>query len=163
MHHEVELGIVIGMQGRAIKEADAMRHIAGYFIGLDFTNRDLQQFNASTGGDWPLAKGANSFAGVSDFVHKSELPDPANIEIELSVNGETRQSSSTSDLIFDIPTIIADISKYQELREGDLIFTGTPSGVAKVQNGDQLTCSLRNGEDSGRSILATLDIRIAQQ
>ena len=129
VHFEVELGIVIGMNGRHIKPENAMSHIAGYFVGVDFTNRALQTVCKDTGADWILAKGADQFGAISDYIHKSAVPDVGNVEVELTINGETRQKSNTSKLIFDVPTMIADISKYQELREGDIIYTGTPEGV----------------------------------
>ena len=88
------------------------------------------------------------------------MTDPRNVEIELKINGETRQKSNTSKLIFDIPTMIADISKYQELREGDVIFTGTPEGVGQVHGGDVLVASIKNGgEDQD---LVTLELRVEQ-
>lgn len=149
------------MQGRNIKPENAFKHVAGYFVGLDFTNRVLQGLNKKSGGDWCLAKGTNQFTAVSEYVHKSAVEDPANIDVQLTINGETRQSSNTKMMIFDIPTMIADISKYQELREGDLIFTGTPEGVGAVKDGDHLVCTIRNGGDS--IDLATLNINVKYQ
>ena len=161
IHHEVEVGIVIGMQGRNIKSENAFKHVAGYFVGLDFTNRILQGVNKKSGADWVLAKGTNQFAAVSEYVHKSAVVDPSNIDVKLTINGETRQSSNTKMMIFDMPTMIADISKYQELREGDIIFTGTPEGVGAVKDGDNLVCTIRNGGDE--IDLATLNIKVAYQ
>ena len=147
VQHELEMGVVIGMRGRNIKPENVMKHIAGYFVGLDFTNRALQQMNRDTGADWCMAKGSNEFAAVSEFIHKSAIKDPSNVEIELTVNGETRQKENTSMMIFDLPTMISDISRFQELREGDLLFTGTPEGVNLIKKGDHLICALRNGAD----------------
>lgn len=96
INHEVEVGIVIGMQGRNIKREHALCHVAGYFIGLDFTNKIKQLDNVKKGCDWALAKGVDGFAGVSDFVHKSALPDPRNIYFELKINGETRTAANTN-------------------------------------------------------------------
>ena len=158
VHHEVELGVVIGMRGRNISPENAHRHIAGYFIGVDFCNRVLQRRNNGDGSDWCMAKGSNKFAAVSEYIHKSAIPDSANVDIELQINGETRQKENTSRMIFDVPTMIADISKYQELREGDLLFTGTPDGVGAVKAGDHVVCCLRNGADEAN--LATLSIRV---
>ena len=114
--------------------------------------------NQSTGSDYVLAKGANSFGAVSDLVHKSSIKDHSNVEIELSVNGETRQHGNTSQLIFDIPTLVSDISKYQELKEGDLIMTGTPEGVGSVFAGDKLSCVMRNGGEKDELIRFEMDI-----
>ena len=112
VHHELEMGIVIGMTGKDIRPENALKHIAGYFVGLDFTNRKLQRLNRDSGADWCMAKGSNEFAAVSEFIHKSAIEDVSNVEIELTVNGETKQKVNTSMMIFDIPTMIADISRF---------------------------------------------------
>ena len=112
VHHELEMGVVIGMRGKDIRPENALKHIAGYFVGLDFTNRRLQQLNKNSGADWCMAKGSNEFAAVSEFIHKSAIEDVSNVEIELTVNGQTRQKVNTSMMIFDIPTMIADISRF---------------------------------------------------
>lgn len=157
IHHEIELGVVIGMRGKSIRRENALKHIAGYFVGVDFTNRVLQRLNKEAGGDWVMAKGSNDFAAVSDFIHKGSVPDVGNVELELQVNGETRQQANTSMMIFDVPSMIEDISRYQELREGDLIFTGTPEGVNSVKAGDKLLCCMRNG---GGDELVRLEVDI---
>ena len=90
IHHEVELGVFIGMSGRHITPENAMKHVAGYFIGIDFTDRTLQSQNRQHGADWCLAKGADSFGAVSECVHKSAIPDPQNIEIGLMINKEMK-------------------------------------------------------------------------
>ena len=158
VHHECELGIVIGMRGKNIRREDALKHISGYFIGIDFTNRATMLMNKSSGADWCMAKGSNNFAAASEFIHKSAVLDVKNVEIELQCNGETRQSANSSMMIFDVPTMIADISRYQELREGDLLFTGTPAGVTIVKPGDSLVCALRNGGESHE--IARLELEI---
>ena len=158
INHEVEVGIVIGMQGRNIKPENALLHVAGYFIGLDFTNKIMQLDNLNKGADWCLAKGSNGFAGVSNFVHKSAVPDYKDICFKLEINGEIRTQGSTDRQVFDVPAIIADISKYQELREGDLIFTGTPNSAA-VKDGDHLVCTMKNCADLTKDIV-TLDIKV---
>lgn len=157
IHHECEMGVVIGMRGKNIRPEDALKHVAGYFVGIDFTNRKQQQQCKNAGADWALAKGSNDFAAVSEFIHKSAIPDLSNAEIELTCNGETWQKVNTSLMIFDVPTMIADLSRYQELREGDIIFTGTPEGVAGVKAGDQLRCSLRN---AGGQDLVNLEVSV---
>ena len=83
VHHEVELGVVIGMRGRNIRPENVHRHIAGYFIGVDFCNRVLQRRNNGDGSDWCMAKGSNQFAAVSEYIHKSAIPDSSNVDIEL--------------------------------------------------------------------------------
>ena len=112
IHHEVEMGVVIGMRGRNIKYENVSKHIAGYFIGIDFTNRTLQRDNCVVKGDWPLAKGSNQYAAVSEFVHKSAVKDIKDVDVELKINGLIRQKSNTKNMIFDVPSMIEDISKY---------------------------------------------------
>ena len=90
IHHEVELGVVIGMRGRNIRPENVDRHIAGYFVGVDFVNRVMQGRNKDDGSDWSMAKGSNQFAAVSEFIHKSAVADNANVEVELKINGEVR-------------------------------------------------------------------------
>ena len=111
-HYEVELGVVIGMRGRNIKPENVQKHISGYFVGLDFTNRSLQSRSKQDQTDWCVAKGADNFGAVSEYIHKSVVRDCQNVELELKINGTTRQKSNTSFMIFDIATMIADISKY---------------------------------------------------
>ena len=97
---------------------------------------------------------------MSEFIHHSAITDCGNVEVELQINGETRQKTNTDKMIFDVPAMIADISKYQELKEGDLLFTGTPEGVGVVKSGDRLVCAIRNGDDLD-SDLVTLVVNIA--
>jgi len=114
--------------------------------------------NSKTGSDWSVAKGSNSFAAVSEFVHKSAILDVNDVDIELFVNGAKKQSSNSSMMIFDVPTMIADISTFQELREGDLIFTGTPQGCTKVNTGDKLLGVLRNGGSTDEVARIEIDV-----
>ena len=111
-------------------------------------NREMQGQNKKDGSDWYLAKGSNQFASVSEYVHKSAVPDCGDVEITLSINGVERQRSNTNLMIFDVPSMIADISKYQSLGKGDLIFTGTPQGVGAVKPGDKVVCTMRNGAET---------------
>ena len=90
VHHEIEMGVVIGMNGRDIKPENALKHIAAYFVGIDFTHRDVQCENKKVGADWAIAKGSNEFTAVSEYIHKSQVPDCGNVEIELLINGESR-------------------------------------------------------------------------
>ena len=121
-----------------------MKHISGYFLGIDFGNRDmLDNCIKPDGSDWTLMKGADSFAAVSDFVDKSEVEAWDNMELELKVNGKLRQSSNTQKMIFGVPKLIADISKYMMLHEGDLIYTGTPEGAGMITDGDEVYAHLK--------------------
>jgi fumarylpyruvate hydrolase len=135
LHHEMELVVALGSGGADISEADAMRHVWGYAAGLDMTRRDLQGEAKKAGRPWDMAKGFDHSAPIGEMV-RAEGVKPG--RIELKVNGETRQSSDVSMLIWSIPETIAYLSKLVRLEAGDLIFTGTPEGVAAVQRGDVL-------------------------
>ena len=124
--YEAELAIVIGKEAASVRAGDAFEHIAGYTIVNDVTARDLQ----SRERQWARAKGLDTFAPCGPWVVTTdEIADPHSLGIELRVNGELRQKSNTSDLIFKIPEVIEFISQDLTLRPGDIISTGTPSGV----------------------------------
>ncbi len=135
LHHEMELVAALGSGGADIDEADAMAHVWGYAAGLDMTRRDLQAEAKKAGRPWDMAKGFDHSAPIGEMVPAGDV-SPG--RIELRVNGELRQSSDVSKLIWSIPETIAYLSKLVRLEAGDLIFTGTPEGVAAVQRGDSL-------------------------
>lgn len=142
LHHEVELGIVIGKPGTMIQEADAMNHVGGYILALDMTARDFQDEAKKKGQPWSLAKGFDTSCPVSDFIEKSKLSSPDNTSLWLKVNGDVKQKGNTSDMIFSLPYLISYISKYFKLEEGDVILTGTPEGVGPVVKGDSIEAGL---------------------
>jgi 2,4-didehydro-3-deoxy-L-rhamnonate hydrolase len=124
--YEAELAIVIGKEATSVRAEDAFEHIAGYTIMNDVTARDLQ----SSERQWARAKGLDTFAPCGPWlVTTEEITDPDSLDLELRVNGELRQKSNTSDLIFKIPQVIEFISQDLTLLPGDIISTGTPSGV----------------------------------
>ncbi|OZI19908.1 hydrolase [Bordetella genomosp. 9] len=125
LDYEVELAIVIGKPGRGIKKADAFKHIFGYTIVNDFTARDLQKLHRQ----WFLGKALDGFCPMGPYVVTNDELDATNLGVKCWVNGELRQNSNTSLLIFDIPTLIETISAGIELQPGDVIATGTPAGV----------------------------------
>lgn len=126
--YEAELVVVIGSEGRNIAREDAMNHVFGYCCGNDVSARDWQK--GRPGGQWLLGKTFDTFAPLGPMVvTRDEVPDPHQLSIQMRLNGETMQSSNTSDLIFRIDVLIEHLSKFVTLRSGDLIFTGTPSGV----------------------------------
>lgn len=150
MHHEVELVLLIG---NTIKDADdetAKNAIAGYAVGLDMTLRDLQAELKKKGHPWELAKCFDTSAVVSDFISVADLQFTGDEKISLSVNDESRQSSTLNKMIFNPVEIVKYISSKITLEKGDLIYTGTPEGVGKVNRGDKL-----KAEISGVGILAT--------
>lgn len=130
--YEAELVVVIGEGGRNIGVENALHHIAGYCCGHDVSARDWQLHKP--GGQWLLGKTFDTFAPCGPWlVTADEVPDPSNLKIELRLNGETMQSSSTAQLIFSIPEVIAYVSSVATLEPGDLIFTGTPPGVGMAR------------------------------
>ncbi len=135
LHHEMELVVALRSGGADISEADAMSHVWGYAAGLDMTRRDLQGEAKKAGRPWDMAKGFDHSAPIGDMVPATGVVPG---RIELRVNGEVRQSSDVSKLIWSIPETIAYLSKLVRLEAGDLIFTGTPEGVAAVKRGDLL-------------------------
>lgn len=126
LDYEVELVIVIGRRGRDIAERDSMDHVFGYTVGNDVSARDLQRAH----GQYFKGKALDTFCPLGPAVATKTGLDGQDVLVELRVNGETRQSSRTSDMIFPIPEIIAQLSRGMTLDPGDLIMTGTPSGVA---------------------------------
>lgn len=124
---EVELAVVIGMRAKYVSVENAMDYVAGYCLHNDVSERDFQLRH---GGQWVKGKSADSFAPLGPFLAtREEIKDPHNLRLWLKVNGKMLQDSSTSDLIFDLPTIISHLSQYMTLLPGDVISTGTPAGV----------------------------------
>lgn len=145
IHHEVELVLRISKEGKNIEEKFASRYYDAIGIGIDFTARDLQQKAKDKGLPWDIAKGFNGSAPISDmFVPIEKFADVKNINFKLEVNGTLRQQGNTSLMLFPFDYIIAYLSKFFTLKTGDLIFTGTPKGVAAVKPGDTLSAYIEN-------------------
>jgi 2,4-diketo-3-deoxy-L-fuconate hydrolase len=124
---EVELAVVIGKRAKYVSVENANEHIAGYCLHNDVSERDFQLRH---GGQWVKGKSADNFAPLGPFLAtKDEIPDPHQLRLWLKLNGKMLQDSNTSDLVFDIPTLISHISQYMTLLPGDVISTGTPAGV----------------------------------
>ena len=153
LHHEIELVVAIGKAGKNIKAADAQQYIYGYAVGLDMTRRDLQNDMKKQGRPWCIGKAFEQSAPIGPIVPAARAGDVANAEISLQVNGTDRQRSTVSKLIWNIGETIEHLSAAWELQPGDLIFTGTPEGVAAVVSGDTLV-----GEVAG---LPKLSVKIA--
>lgn len=145
VHHEVEIVVLIGKAGKDISVEAAGEHIAGYAVGIDVTARDVQSRAKEKSHPWAVAKGYDTFAPLSEFVAPAAIKNPAGIQLSLSVNGESRQDGNSANMLFPIPQLIAYLSAIFTLQPGDLIFTGTPKGVAKMSAGDKVTASLENG------------------
>lgn len=144
IHHEVEIIVKISKMGKNIEEKFAHKYYDEIGIGIDFTARDIQSKLKAKGLPWDLAKGFNGSAPISNFVPKSKFADLTNLNFHLDVNGESRQVGNTSMMLYPIDTIIAFISRYFTLKTGDIIFTGTPAGVASVKVGDTLSCFIES-------------------
>ncbi len=138
-HHEIELVACIGTGGKNIKAADAMKHIYGYAVGLDMTRRDLQNEQKKLGRPWCVGKAFDHSSPIGPIVPAAEAGDIANAEIWIQVNGKDRQRSHVSKLIWNMAETIEHLTAAWELQPGDLIYTGTPEGVAAVVKGDLMT------------------------
>lgn len=141
VHHELELVAVIGTGGRRIPEADALDHVAAYALGLDMTARDLQARAKEGRAPWSVAKGFDTFAPLGDPVAAASVPDPQEVEIALTVNGETRQRGTTAHMIYSVARIVSFLSSVFTLEPGDVVYTGTPEGVGPVRPGDRLVAT----------------------
>lgn len=141
VHHEVELVAVIGREGKHISREHALDHIAGYAVGLDMTARDLQNKAKEQRHPWSVAKGFDTFAPLGPIEDAETIGEPSDLPLQLSVNGEIRQKATTRHLIFPVRELIHYCSQIFTLTPGDLLFTGTPSGVGPVQEGDVLEAS----------------------
>ncbi len=138
IHHEIELVLKVSKEGKHIAQKFASAYFDAIGLGIDFTARDIQQKHKEKGLPWELAKAFDNSAPVSKFIPKSEFRDLGNLNIRLDLNDNTVQEGNTKDLLFSFEYIIAFVSQYITLKKGDLIFTGTPKGVGKVNIGDHL-------------------------
>lgn len=153
LHHEIELVVAIGKGGKNIKAADAAQHIYGYAVGLDMTRRDLQNEMKKQGRPWCIGKAFDHSAPIGPITPLAQAGDVNNAEISLQVNDSDRQRSNVNKLIWNVAETIEHLSAAWELQPGDLIYTGTPEGVAAVVKGDTLV-----GEVAG---LGQLQVRVA--
>ena len=147
-HHEIELVVAIGKGGRNIKAADAMGHVFGYAVGLDMTRRDLQNDMKKQGRPWCIGKAFDHSAPIGPIVRAEKVSGIEAAAISVTVNGQPRQASHVSKLIWNIAETIEHLSAAWELQPGDLIYSGTPEGVASVKSGDTMV-----GQVAGLPIL----------
>jgi 2-keto-4-pentenoate hydratase/2-oxohepta-3-ene-1,7-dioic acid hydratase in catechol pathway len=151
VHHEVEWVLAIGKGGKHISLEQAWDHVAGWAVGIDFTARDLQAKAKQAGKPWTLAKGFDGFAPLSPFSAKPpalSVEDMADYRLQFQVNGGTRQSEKLSQMLFSASELIQYLSSVFTLQPGDLIFTGTPSGVSQMVSGDRCLAELKDPEGS---------------
>lgn len=144
VHHEVELVIKINRLGKHIDSKFAHKYYNQITVGIDFTARDIQQECKNKGLPWEKAKAFDGSAPIGEFININELKDSSKINFSLLKNGQLLQEGCSSDMIFNINQIIAYVSKYITLKIGDLIFTGTPAGVSKVESNDLLECFIED-------------------
>lgn len=146
VEHEGEIAVVIGTRARNVSAADALSHVAGYAPLNDVTARDLQKVD----GQWTRAKGFDTFCPIGEM-HPADGVDPQTLDVICRVNGEVRQRGRAADMAFPVPTLIEYISRIMTLEPGDVIATGTPAGVGRLQDGDVVEVEvpgigiLRNG------------------
>ncbi|HTD02681.1 fumarylacetoacetate hydrolase family protein [Undibacterium sp.] len=153
LHHEIELVVAIGKSGKDISVEDAASYVWGYAVGLDMTRRDLQSEAKELGRPWCTGKGFDYSAPISAIHPIAQTQWISEGNIHLDVNGTQRQDSDIRKLIWNVAETISYLSKFYELKAGDLIFTGTPEGVAAVKSGDLL-----EGRIAG---LGSLKLRLA--
>ncbi|HZY33335.1 MAG TPA: fumarylacetoacetate hydrolase family protein [Rhodanobacter sp.] len=142
LHHEVEMVVALGAGGHDLSPEQAAALVWGYGVGLDLTRRDLQAQAKAKGHPWDVAKGFDHSAPVSALRPAGAAAVDAQTVLRLSVNGELRQQSTLGEMVHDVPHILAALSTLFELKAGDLVFTGTPSGVAALQRGDRFHAEL---------------------
>ena len=147
LHHEVELVAVLGHGGTNLSLEEAQSAIFGYAVGLDFTRRDRQAEAKEKGRPWEIAKNFDDAGVMGRVTPKSELPAMENAVITLDVNDQRRQAGNINQMAYNTTELIAFLSTLQELKAGDLIFTGTPSGVGAVTRGDHLVGRIDGLED----------------
>ncbi len=138
LHHEIELVVAIGTGGVSIDPASALDHVWGYAAGVDLTRRDLQAVAKKMSRPWENAKGFDASGPTTPLVPASRIGHPASGRIWISVNGDVRQQGDLAEQIWAVPDIIAHLSQSVRLEPGDIIFTGTPAGVAALQPGDRV-------------------------
>ncbi len=142
VHHEVELVVALRSGGTDIPVEQALDHVYGYAVGIDFTRRDLQAEAKKAGRPWAAAKAFEHSAPISALVPATVIGHVVSGKIWLKVNGEMRQEGDLSQLIWSVPEIVAELSCLFTLAPGDVIMTGTPSGVGPVTRGDLITCGV---------------------
>ncbi len=146
VHHEVELALLIGQRCKHLQAGDCDAVIAGYALALDLTARDVQSVAKSKGHPWAVAKGFDTACPVSEVLPLTSIEDLQDVRLRLWVDGELRHDGSTSLMIYDIRRLLCDASRFMTLEPGDLLLTGTPRGVARLDVGTRVRASLADTE-----------------
>ncbi|EEC07809.1 fumarylacetoacetate hydrolase, putative [Ixodes scapularis] len=155
LHHEVELGVVVGRRARDLNPDTALDVVGGYALALDMTARDVQRESQRRGLPWETAKGFDTACPVSAFMPREAVADPQALTLWCKVNGVERQRGSTSDMLFGVAAVLSHASGLFTLEPGDLVLTGTPKGVGPVQEGDVI--------EAGIEGLITMSFRVERQ
>ena len=143
IHHEIELGVVIGKTASNIATDGALDFVAGFTIVNDLTARELQKKDIAAGLPWFRAKSLDTFCPIGPYlIPRESVADPQNLQLELRVNGEIRQQASTADMIFSVRELVSYVSRFCTLQPGDLIATGTPVGVGQLHSGDVIEAEI---------------------
>jgi 5-carboxymethyl-2-hydroxymuconate isomerase len=142
VHHEIELALLVGKKGKNIYSKNWKNHIIGAGVALDLTLRDLQTIAKTQGLPWSISKGFDGACPISAFTPLSQIKNIRNLDLELYVNNNIVQRGNTSEMIFTVDVLIEYISKIFTLEEGDIILTGTPSGVGPISSGDLLKAKI---------------------
>ncbi len=142
VHHEIELAVLIGQAGFQIPQEQAMDYVGGFGLALDLTLREVQKKAKERGHPWAIAKGFKNACPVSEFFPKEQVENPQNLNLKLTVNGQVRQQGNTNQMLFQIPELIAYVSRFFPLEAGDILLTGTPSGVGPLHPGDVIEAEI---------------------
>jgi fumarylpyruvate hydrolase len=142
LHHEVELVVAVSRGGRNLAAAQALDHVYGYAVGNDYTRRDLQAAAKEKGGPWEIAKAFDHSAGIGSIHPVARLGHPRHASIWLTVNGADRQRGDIADMIWNVESLLAELSALFRLEAGDLVYTGTPAGVGAVRPGDTVVAGI---------------------
>ncbi|KAF2099626.1 hypothetical protein NA57DRAFT_65626 [Rhizodiscina lignyota] len=164
LHFEVELAVVIGKELKDLDpndDAAAVDAIDSYLLAIDMTGRNVQEEAKKKGLPWTIAKGFATFLPVSEHIPKEKIPDPHNVHLWLSVNGQMKQDDNTELMLFRIPRMLSDISRVMGLEKGDIVLTGTPKGVGPVVTGDRMQAGLK--VDGKEIPEANIDVTVADK
>lgn len=153
-HHEAELALLVGKEGKNIPESEALSHLAGYGVAIDLTLRDVQDELKKKGLPWDIAKGFDTACPLSIFAPQEAVADPCNMDIRMTVNDQLRQNGNTSLMINPAARLVSHLSTIFTLEPGDIILTGTPAGVSRILPGDSLTAEIPG--------VASLSVRVRQ-
>ncbi|ODV96394.1 hypothetical protein PACTADRAFT_33568 [Pachysolen tannophilus NRRL Y-2460] len=164
VHHEVELAFILGktlqnLDPKKFTHTDALDAIDGYALAIDFTARNVQDEAKKKGLPWSIGKGFDTFLPLSNFIHKDKIPDPYNVNLKFSVNGDVKQNDMTNLMIFPIHKILSTMSSIMTLEKGDIILTGTPKGVSAIKPGDHVKAEI----SVDGNVLETIEADVEQK